>query len=143
MGFYRKMGRLIYNSHHGFQGCLHFIGWCDQVFENHLNVADYFIESESVDRGEFVGKVAERLGLHEEAITREKFIMFAECDMIGLGADSKRHRASEIKYHGAPPRPKSAATAVWEAMGLLRIFLREEAIPIRRDAAEPVQGPIS
>ena len=47
---------------------------------------------------QFIGKVAERLGLDEAAITREKFIAFAQCDMIGLGADSKRQRASEIKY---------------------------------------------
>jgi hypothetical protein len=66
-------------------------------FEDHLNVADYFTEVEKVDRGEFVGKVAERLGLEEAAITRDKFVAFAKCDLLGLGADSKRQRASEIK----------------------------------------------
>jgi len=37
-----------------------------QYFENHLNIADYFVESEKVDRGQFLGKVAERLGLDEK-----------------------------------------------------------------------------
>jgi conjugative relaxase-like TrwC/TraI family protein len=86
-----------------------------KYFENHLNVADYFTKSESVDRGEFVGKVAERLGLNEEAITREKFIAFAECDMIGLRADSKRQRASEIKYIEftySPPKAVSVVAAM-------------------------------
>jgi len=86
-----------------------------KYFENHLNVADYFTESETVDRGEFIGKVAERLGLDEEAITREKFIAFAECDMIGLGADSKRQRASEIKYIEftySPPKAVSVVAAM-------------------------------
>src|SRR6202050_331646 len=86
-----------------------------KYFENHLNVADYFTESETVDRGEFIGKVAERLGLDEEAVTREKFIAFAECDMIGLGADSKRQRASEIKYIEftySPPKAVSIVAAL-------------------------------
>ena len=86
-----------------------------KYFENHLNVADYFTESESVERGKFIGKVAERLGLNEEAITREKFIAFAECDMIGLGADSKRQRASEIKYIEftySPPKAVSVVAAM-------------------------------
>ena len=30
-------------------------------FKNHLNAADYFVSREKVDRGEFIGKVAERL----------------------------------------------------------------------------------
>jgi hypothetical protein len=58
-----------------------------KYFEAHLNVADYFAEGEKIDRGEFMGKVAERLDLDGEVITREKFVAFAQCDMIGLGAD--------------------------------------------------------
>ena len=27
-----------------------------EYFENHLNVADYFVEGEKVDRGQFIGK---------------------------------------------------------------------------------------
>jgi conjugative relaxase-like TrwC/TraI family protein len=84
-------------------------------FEDHLNVADYFVEGEQVNRGQFIGKVAERLGLDEAAITREKFVAFAQCDVIGLGADSKRQRASEIKYIEftySPPKPVSIAAAL-------------------------------
>jgi len=69
-----------------------------QYFENHLNLADYFAEGEKIDRGQFMGKVARRLGLDETPITREKFVAFAQCDTLGLGADSKRQRVSEIKF---------------------------------------------
>jgi conjugative relaxase-like TrwC/TraI family protein len=84
-------------------------------FEHHLNVADYFVEGEKSDRGQFVGKVAERLGLDEAVITREKFVAFAQCDMEGLGADSRRQRASEIKYIEftySPPKAVSVVAAV-------------------------------
>lgn len=101
-----------------------------KYFENHLNVADYFAESESVDRGEFIGKVAERLGLNEAAITREKFIAFAQCDMIGLGADSKRQRASEIKYIEftySPPKAVSVVAAMDDRVkGELYAAVKEE-----------------
>src|SRR5471030_3066742 len=86
-----------------------------KYFENHLNVADYFTESETVDRGEFIGKVAERLGLDEAAVTREKFAAFVQCDMKGLGAESKRQRVSEIKYIEftySPPKAVSVVAAV-------------------------------
>jgi conjugative relaxase-like TrwC/TraI family protein len=86
-----------------------------KYFEAHLNVADYFVEGEKLDRGQFVGKVAERLGLDRAAITREKFIAFAQCDLIGLGAESKRQRASEIKYIEftySPPKAVSIVAAV-------------------------------
>jgi conjugative relaxase-like TrwC/TraI family protein len=88
-----------------------------RYFEAHLNVADYFVESEKVDRGEFIGKVAERLGLEGESILREKFGAFAQCDTIGLGAESKRQRASEIKYIEfcySPPKPVSVVAAIDE-----------------------------
>jgi conjugative relaxase-like TrwC/TraI family protein len=81
-------------------------------FEEHLNMADYFVEGEKADRGEFIGKVAERLGLEGEAITREKFIAFAKCDTLGLGADSKRQRASEIKYIEFTYSPPKAVSIV-------------------------------
>src|ERR1700727_836544 len=84
-------------------------------FEDHLNVADYFVEGEKVDRGQFIGKVAERLGLDEEVVTREKFAAFVQCDMKGLGADSKRQRVSEIKYiefSYSPPKAVSVVAAV-------------------------------
>jgi conjugative relaxase-like TrwC/TraI family protein len=84
-------------------------------FEDHLNVADYFVEGEKVDRGQFIGKVAERLGLDEAAVTREKFAAFVQCDMKGLGADSKRQRVSEIKYIEftySPPKAVSVVAAV-------------------------------
>ncbi len=84
-------------------------------FEDHLNVADYFVEGEKVDRGQFMGKVAERLGLDETAVTREKFAAFVQCDMKGLGADSKRQRVSEIKYIEftySPPKAVSVVAAV-------------------------------
>ena len=86
-----------------------------KYFEAHLNVADYFMEGEKVDRGEFIGKVAERLGLDEAVVTREKFVAFAQCDLIGLGADSKRQRASEIKYIEftySPPKAVSIVAAL-------------------------------
>ncbi len=86
-----------------------------QYFENHLNLADYFAEGEKMDRGQFMGKVAERLGLDETPITREKFVAFAQCDMIGLGVESKRQRASEIKFIEftySPPKAVSVAVAV-------------------------------
>jgi conjugative relaxase-like TrwC/TraI family protein len=84
-------------------------------FEDHLNVADYFVEGEKVDRGQFIGKVAERLGLDELPVTREKFAAFVQCDMKGLGADSKRQRVSEIKYIEftySPPKAVSVVAAV-------------------------------
>jgi conjugative relaxase-like TrwC/TraI family protein len=84
-------------------------------FEDHLNVADYFVEGEKVDRGQFIGKVAERLGLDEAAVTREKFAAFVQCDIKGLGADSKRQRVSEIKYIEftySPPKAVSVVAAV-------------------------------
>jgi conjugative relaxase-like TrwC/TraI family protein len=86
-----------------------------KYFEVHLNVADYFSEGEKIDRGEFIGKVAERLGLNESPVTREKFAAFVQCDMKGLGADSKRQRISEIKYIEftySPPKAVSVAAAV-------------------------------
>jgi conjugative relaxase-like TrwC/TraI family protein len=99
-------------------------------FEHHLNVADYFVEGEKVDRGQFIGKVAERLGLDEAAITREKFVAFAQCDMKGLGADSKRQRASEIKYIEftySPPKAVSVVAAVDERVkGGLYAAVKEE-----------------
>jgi conjugative relaxase-like TrwC/TraI family protein len=88
-----------------------------QYFENHLNIADYFVQSEKVDRGQFIGKVAERLGLDEMVVTKEKFAAFVECDMKGLGADSKRQRVSEIKYIEftySPPKAVSVVAAVDE-----------------------------
>ena len=87
-----------------------------QYFENHLNIADYFVESEKVDRGQFLGKVAERLGLDEAAaVTREKFAAFVECDMKGLGADSKRQRVSrrskyiEFTYESSQSRERGCS----------------------------------
>ena len=84
-------------------------------FEDHLNVADYFVEGEKVDRGQFIGKVAKRLGLDEATVTREKFAAFVQCDMKRLGADSKRQRVSEIKYIEftySPPKAVSVVAAV-------------------------------
>jgi conjugative relaxase-like TrwC/TraI family protein len=88
-----------------------------QYFENHLNLADYFAEGEKIERGRFMGKVAERLGLAEAPITREKFGCFAQCDMPGLGADSKRQRAFEIKFIEftySPPKAVSVVAAIDE-----------------------------
>jgi conjugative relaxase-like TrwC/TraI family protein len=88
-----------------------------KYFEVHLNVADYFVGGEKVDRGQFMGKVAERLGLDESVVTREKFVAFVECDMKGLGADSKRQRVSEIKYIEfaySPPKAVSVVAALDE-----------------------------
>ena len=99
-------------------------------FEDHLNVADYFVEGEKVNRGQFIGKVAERLGLDEAVVTREKFVAFAQCDMIGLGADSKRQRASEIKYIEviySPPKAVSVAAALDDRVkGELYAAVKEE-----------------
>jgi conjugative relaxase-like TrwC/TraI family protein len=84
-------------------------------FEDHLNVADYFVEGEKVDRGQFIGKVAERLGLDDAPVTRERFAAFVECDTEALGADSGRQRASEIKYIEftySPPKAVSVVAAV-------------------------------
>ncbi len=101
-----------------------------KYFEVHLNVADYFVESEKVDRGEFVGKVAERLGLDEMVVTREKFVAFVECDMKSLGADSKRQRVSEIKYIEftySPPKAVSVSAALDERVkGELYAAVKEE-----------------
>jgi conjugative relaxase-like TrwC/TraI family protein len=99
-------------------------------FEDHLNVADYFVEGEKVNRGQFIGKVAERLGLDEAVITREKFVAFAQCDMIGLGADSKRQRVSEIKYIEftySPPKAVSVVAALDDRVkGELYAAVKEE-----------------
>jgi conjugative relaxase-like TrwC/TraI family protein len=99
-------------------------------FEDHLNVADYFVEGEKVNRGQFIGKVAERLGLDEAAITREKFMAFAQCDMIGLGADAKRQRVSEIKYIEftySPPKGVSVVGALDDRVkGELYAAVKEE-----------------
>jgi conjugative relaxase-like TrwC/TraI family protein len=84
-------------------------------FKNHLNAADYFVTSEKVDRGEFIGKVAEQLNLSEKAITRDEFVAFVNCDMKALGADSSRPRVSEIKYIEftySPPKAVSVVAAV-------------------------------
>jgi hypothetical protein len=92
-------------------------------FEDHLNVADYFVEGEKVDRGQFVRKVAERLGLDEAVVTREKFVAFVECDMKGLGADSKRQRVSEIKYIEftySPPKAVSVVAALDDRVKVAR-----------------------
>jgi conjugative relaxase-like TrwC/TraI family protein len=101
-----------------------------KYFEAHLNVADYFAEAEKIDRGEFMGKVAERLDLDGEAITREKFVAFAQCDMIGLGADSKRQRASELKYIEftySPPKAVSVVAALDDRVkGELYAAVKEE-----------------
>jgi conjugative relaxase-like TrwC/TraI family protein len=99
-------------------------------FEDHLNVADYFVEGEKMDRGEFVGKVADRLGLDEAVVTREKFVAFAQCDMIGLGADSSRQRTSEIKYIEftySPPKAVSVVAALDDRVkGELYAAVKEE-----------------
>jgi conjugative relaxase-like TrwC/TraI family protein len=101
-----------------------------KYFEAHLNVADYFAEGEKRDRGEFMGRVAERLDLDGEAITREKFVAFAQCDMIGLGADSSRQRASEIKYIEftySPPKAVSVVAALDDRVkGELYAAVKEE-----------------
>jgi len=101
-----------------------------EYFENHLNLADYFAEGEKVDRGQFIGRVAERLGLDEAPITREKFAAFAQCDLIGLGADSKRQRVSEIKYTEftySPPKAVSIVAAVDDRVkGELYAAVKEE-----------------
>jgi conjugative relaxase-like TrwC/TraI family protein len=84
-------------------------------FKNHLNAADYFVTSEKLDRGEFIGKVAEQLNLSEKAITRDEFVAFVNCDMKALGADSSRPRVSEIKYIEftySPPKAVSVVAAV-------------------------------
>jgi len=99
-------------------------------FEDHLNVADYFVEGEKVDRGQFIGRVAERLGLDEAPITREKFAAFAQCDLIGLGAESKRQRTSEIKYIEftySPPKAVSMVAALDDRVkGELYAAVKEE-----------------
>jgi len=86
-----------------------------RYFESHLNVSDYFVESQKLDRGQFIGRVAERFGLDEKPITRDQFVAFAKCDLLGLGADSKRQRASEIKYIEfcySPPKAVSVVAAI-------------------------------
>jgi conjugative relaxase-like TrwC/TraI family protein len=86
-----------------------------RYFEVHLNVTDYFVEGEKVNRGQFIGKVAERLGLDEKPIIREKFVAFAQCDTVALGADSKRQRVSEIKdieFCYSPPKAVSVVAAM-------------------------------
>jgi conjugative relaxase-like TrwC/TraI family protein len=101
-----------------------------EYFESHLNLADYFAEQEKVDRGQFIGKVAGRLGLDEAAITREKFTAFVQCDMKGLGADSKRQRVSEIKYIEftySPPKAVSVVAAMDERVkGELYAAVKDE-----------------
>jgi hypothetical protein len=92
-----------------------------KYFEVHLNVADYFVESEKVDRGEFMGKVAERLGLDQAEVTREKFVAFAQCDLIGLGGESKRQRASEIKYIEFTYSPPKAVSIVAALDGRVKV----------------------
>lgn len=42
--------------------------------------------------------MAKRLEVDEKPITRGQFVAFAKCDTIELGAESRRQRASEIKY---------------------------------------------
>jgi conjugative relaxase-like TrwC/TraI family protein len=96
-----------------------------KYFEVHLNVADYFVESEKVDRGEFMGKVAERLGLDQAEVTREKFVAFAQCDLIGLGGESKRQRASEIKYIEFTYSPPKAVSIVAALDGRVKVELYE------------------
>jgi conjugative relaxase-like TrwC/TraI family protein len=101
-----------------------------KYFEAHLNVADYFAEGEKIDRGEFMGKVAERLDLDGEVITRDKFVAFAQCDMRGLGANSSRQRTSEIKYIEftySPPKAVSVVAALDDRVkGELYAAVKEE-----------------
>jgi conjugative relaxase-like TrwC/TraI family protein len=99
-------------------------------FKNHLNAADYFVTSEKVDRGEFIGKVAEQLNVSEKAITRDEFVAFVNCDMKALGADSSRPRVSEIKYIEftySPPKAVSVVAAVDERVkGELYAAVKDE-----------------
>ena len=81
-----------------------------KYFEAHLSAADYFSVTEN--QGQFLGKVAQRLGLNEAVVTREKFVAFVECDMKGLGAHSKGHRVSEIKYIEFTYSPPKAVSVV-------------------------------
>ena len=84
-------------------------------FKNHLNAADYFVTSEKMDRGEFIGHDAELLNLTGKAITRDEFVAFVNCDMKALGAESSRPRVSEIKYIEftySPPKAVSVVAAV-------------------------------
>lgn len=94
-------------------------------FEHHLNVADYFVEGEKVDRGQFIGKIAERLGLDEATVTREKFTAFVQCDMKALGADSKRQRVSEIKYIEFTYSPPKAVSVVAASDDRVKVELYE------------------
>jgi len=79
-------------------------------FEDHLNVADYFVEGEKLDRD-------------EAPVTREKFAAFVQCDMKGLGADSKRQRVSEIKYIEFTYSPPKAVSVVAAADDRVKVEL--------------------
>ena len=76
------------------------------------------------------GRWRNELDLDEEAITREKFVAFAQCDMNGLGADSKRQRVSEIKYIEftySPPKAVSVVAAMDDRVkGELYAAVKEE-----------------
>ncbi len=99
-------------------------------FEAHLNVADYYAASEEIDRGQFIGRVAERLGLDGAVVTRERFTAFVECDLEALGAVSGRPCTSEIKYieftYSAPKAVSVVAALDDRVKGELYAAAKEE-----------------
>lgn len=102
----------------------------ENYFKSHLNAADYFVEKEKAERGYFIGKVAERLGLEGAEVTRERFRAFVECDVEALGASSGRPRTSEIKYieftYSAPKAVSVVAALDDRVKGELYAAVKEE-----------------
>ena len=97
-------------------------------FKNHLNAADYFVTSEKMNRGEFIGKVADRLNLSEKAITRDDFVAFVNCDMKALGADSQGpgFRKSSISNLPTVPPKRSVWSRRWMIGSRANFMLRSK-----------------
>lgn len=75
----------------------------EKYFDNHLSKGDYFIGQESREigvapTGVWHGVLAAEVGRENQAVTREDFRAFLECDLQALGAPWKRPRSSELKY---------------------------------------------
>lgn len=74
-----------------------------KYFDVHLAKGDYFIgiEGEKIElapTGVWHGKLAAEIGRENQAVTRDDFRSFLECDLAAMGAPWKRPRTSEIKY---------------------------------------------
>lgn len=106
-----------------------------KYFDIHLANGDYFIgvdgdKIEVAPTGVWHGKLAAEVARENQAVTRNDFRAFLECDLQALGASWKRPRTSELKYieftYTAPKAFSVAAALDDRLKAELALAVREE-----------------